>query len=283
MKQSTLTEQEIKELKAEAAELRKVLKNKSLSQYTRNKSEKRIQEIFDLLCGFDAEEPTEQEIAMKTDMSTIGLAFVDACNEWREQNHRETIPAKAFMEVANNAVKKIRDLQGKPVSDNSEGVKGCKVAEYEGMGAKVIELQYNGFNYEGTTIATINPDLTNGRQVADEIAEAVNNYQSLKQEVNKLQNGFIEATSENRELWKVICSVSGYGLNNGLDQHKKGIEQSKQENERLKDINRELVAMLENAKEDISDWTLEYKPNLYPTKITIEIEKIIEKAKSLNL
>lgn len=35
--------------------------------------------------------------------ANIALAFIDECNKWRDDNDRDTIPAKAFYEIANKA------------------------------------------------------------------------------------------------------------------------------------------------------------------------------------
>lgn len=43
---------ERRDLKAEAAEIRKQLKVKTLSKYTKKNLKKRYQEITDILCGF---------------------------------------------------------------------------------------------------------------------------------------------------------------------------------------------------------------------------------------
>lgn len=43
----------IADLKREAAEIRRFLKIKTLSKYSREKAKKRLQSISDLLCGFN--------------------------------------------------------------------------------------------------------------------------------------------------------------------------------------------------------------------------------------
>jgi hypothetical protein len=41
--------------------------------------------------------------------ANIAIAFIDECNEWRDKNERETIPAKAFHEIANKAADRFLD------------------------------------------------------------------------------------------------------------------------------------------------------------------------------
>lgn len=73
------------------------------------KTENLLKEAISLLCEELAADKSEGSYYYSW-QSNIAMAFIDECNNWRERTGRETIPASAFHEIANNAAKNFLDL-----------------------------------------------------------------------------------------------------------------------------------------------------------------------------
>lgn len=77
-----------KELKAEAAEIRKQLKIKTLSPYTRKGLKKRYQEITDILCGFEKPAVKCAYCGTNRDVSFYQFAKQNLCDPcFQNYNH----------------------------------------------------------------------------------------------------------------------------------------------------------------------------------------------------
>lgn len=77
--------------------------------YARIKNPILLREAMATLVDFLKEDTTEGSYYYSW-QANIAVAFQDECNNWREKNNRETIPAKAFHEISNNAAKYFLNL-----------------------------------------------------------------------------------------------------------------------------------------------------------------------------
>lgn len=63
-------------------------------------------EYFNVLEWLDESTPCKDELRKEIERlkGLRAISFIDACNNWRNKNDRETIPASAFLEIANDAI-----------------------------------------------------------------------------------------------------------------------------------------------------------------------------------